>query len=165
MNFQFYFEKLSESAEFKKFKSKNRDCYLCSAFFSIDRQGQDNRQHLDFYIPSEKKTFSFQLEKAIEPVLLERLEKFIPEKINNKINFDFDEIEELIYKKMKDEKINSQIHKIFYSLQNVKGKNFLIGTIFISKLGIIKLTFNLDEKKFVDFNRKSIFDMMKIFRR
>ena len=53
MNLQFYLEKLFASDEFKKFKKENKDAYFCSGFFSIDKQGRDNQQHLDFYIPSK----------------------------------------------------------------------------------------------------------------
>ncbi len=45
------------------------------------------------------------------------------------------------------------------------GKNFLIGTIFISGMGILKITIDLDEMKITNFERKSFMDMMKIIRK
>ncbi|MDP2672567.1 MAG: hypothetical protein Q8O84_02030 [Nanoarchaeota archaeon] len=165
MNLQFYLEKLSESDVFKKFKKENKDAYLCSGFFSIDRQGKDNQQHLDFYAPSSKKMFSFQIEKNFEIVPLENYDERTPEKLFDKIDFDFDEFENTIINKMKDENINKQIQKLLLSLQNMKGKNFIIGTIFISGMGILKVTFDLDENKIINFEQKSFFDMMKIIKK
>lgn len=165
MNLQFYLEKLFESDIFKKFKKENKDAYLCSGFFSIDRQGKDNQQHLDFYAPSDKKMFSFQIEKGFEIVPLENYDGRAPEKLSEKIELDFEEIEDLIINKMKEENINKQIQKLLLSLQSLEGKNFIIGTIFISGMGLLKITFNLDENILVNFEKKSFFDMFKIIKK
>lgn len=165
MKFQFYLEKLFASKEFEKFKSENKDVYLCSGFFSIDKKGSDNQQHLDFYVPSEKKMFSFQLEKEMLLMPLENYDERVPEKLNENFDFDFSEIEKMIEDKMKEENVNKEVQKFLFSLQNMKGKNFLIGTIFLSGMGILKVTIDLDEKKIMDFSKKSFFDMMKIIKK
>ena len=165
MNFQFYLEKLFASKEFKKFKKENKEAYLCSGFFSIDRQGKDNQQHLDFYIPLNKKIFSIQLEKSFEPVTLENYDKRIPEEIKENLDFNFDEIEDIILNKMKEENVNKQIQKLLLSLQKMEGKNFIVGTIFISGMGILKVTIDLNENKITDFEKKSILDMFKIIKK
>ena len=165
MNFQFYMEKLLSSKEFGEFKEKYKDSYLASGFFSIDKKGKDNQQHLDFYIPSDKKMFSFQIEKSLEPLPIEIHDERVPAKVGDGINFDFDKIEKMIEGKMFDDKINKEIQKILFSLQNMEGVNYLIGTIFISGMGILKVTIDLDEMKIVDFQKKSFFDMMKIIRK
>jgi len=164
MNFQFYLEKLFASDEFKKFKKENKGAYLCSGFFSIDRQGKDNQQHLDFYIPLTKEMFSFQLENG-ELSQLKNYDERVPEKLKENLDFDFDEIENIIINKMKEENVNKQIQKLLFSLQKMKEKNFLIGTIFISGMGILKITIALDENKIIDFEKKSIFDMFKIIKK
>ena len=165
MNLQFYLEKLFDSDVFKKFKKENKETYLCSGFFSIDRQGKDNQQHLDFYVPSEKKMFSIKLENNIELAPLENYDERIPEKLKENLDFDFDEIENMIINKMKEENVNKQIQKLLFSLQNMEGKNFLIGTIFISGMGILKATISLDENKIISFEKKSILDMFKIIKK
>ena len=165
VNFQFYLEKLLSSDEFKKFKEQNKDCYLCSGFFSIDKKGGDSQQHLDFYLPSTNKVFSFQLEKSLNPFQLEDYGNNTPEEIDIHLDFYFSEIERNILNRMKDEKIDKKIEKLLFSLQKLKGKNFLIGTIFISGMGILKVTIDLDEKSIVDFEKKSFFDMMKIIKK
>ena len=37
----------------------------------------------------------------------------------------------------------------------MKGQNFLIGTIFVSGMGILKVTIDLDKKQIIDFEKKS----------
>ena len=99
--------------------------------------------------------FSFQLEKGFEIVPLENYDERAPEKLSEKIEFDFEKIEDLIINKMKDENVNKQIQKLLLSLQSMEEKNFIIGTIFISGMGILKVTIDLSENKIVNFEQKS----------
>jgi hypothetical protein len=41
-------------------------------------------------------------------------------------------------------------------------KDVLIGTIFLSGLGLIKADIDLEENIFTEFEKSSLFDMMKI---
>ena len=156
-------EKLSLSEEFKNFMKDNRDAYLCSGFFVIDKntKNPDNKQHFDYYIPSSKKMFSFQLEDGIKIVPIDTLNKEIPEKIS-KHEFDFDEIEKIIEEEMEKQNVKSKIQKIILSLQNIKGRDYLICTVFISMLGILKVKINLSTEEVTEFEKKSFFDIMKV---
>ncbi len=167
MNSPFLWEKLEESEEFKKFKKENKDAYLCSGFFIIDLENKnpENKYHFDFYVPSSKKTFSFELEQGIKLVELERFEENILKEVLMKDNFDFEEITEMILKGMAEEKINNKILKMIFSLQNQEGKDILLGTILLSGLGLLKMTFDISEKKVTDLEKKSFFDMMKIVKK
>jgi len=66
---------------------------------------------------------------------------------------------------MFDEKIKNKIEKILLSLQTRKGKNYLLGTVFISGLGLIKIKVDLDNKEVLNFEKRSFFDMMKIIKK
>lgn len=55
MNFQFYWEKLQSSPEFKEFIKENKEAYSCSGFFTLDKEGSDNQRHIDFFRPFPKK--------------------------------------------------------------------------------------------------------------
>lgn len=165
MNFQFYFEKLRASDNFKEFIKENSSAFLCSCFFSIDFVGKDNKVHFDYYIPSSKQMFSFQLEKDCEKVLIETREDFLPEKIGTKIDFDLKEIEKVIIKKMKSENISEKVQKIFLSLQKVKGKDSLIGTIFISNMGMISFEMEVSSKKIISFKKKSFLDFFRVLKK
>ena len=161
MNIQFYTEKLFSSDEFKSFMKKNKDAYLCSGFFVIDKNGDDNKQHFDYYIPSSKKMFSFQLEGGIKMVPIEMLNEKIPKKIS-KPEFDFSNMEIMIQKEMEKQNIKNKIQKIMFSLQNFNEKDFLICTVFISMLNMLKVNIDLSNEKITEFKKKSFFDIMKI---
>lgn len=153
MNFQFYLEKLYSSAIFKNFMKENPKAYLCSGFFTIDKEGKDNQIHVDFYIPDAKKMFSFRLEKGIKKIPIETITKKIPLEIKLDFNFNFEEIEEMIVNEMKKQDIRTKLRKIIFSLQNINGKNFLVCTAFISLLGLLKIQIDLKEKKIILFEK------------
>ncbi len=161
MNLQFYFEKLYDSEEFQKFKKENPDAYLCSGFVIIDKEKNEDKQHFDFYLP-ERKMVSFQIEKKSTMIPVEQIPENPPEKINDNIDFEFKEIEQMIIDKMEQEEIKNTLQKILLSIQSNKGKVFLLGTIFISGLGMIKCNIDLKEKKITEFQKNSFFDMLKI---
>jgi hypothetical protein len=172
MNFQFYLEKLMNSEDFLKFKKENPNAYLCSGFFSIDKEkdGQ-HEQHLDYYVPEFDKIFSFKLlnEGKVEMVPVESYndaeKKEKPRKLNDNYDFEFKDIEKMIEKKIEEEKINKKVLKMLFSMQNKEGKDFLIGTVFITGLGLLKCNVDLQEKKIVEFEKKSFFDMMRIVKK
>lgn len=165
MNLQFYLEKLSESEKFKEFMKENPKAYFCSGFFAIDKQEKGDKIHLDYFVPESKKMFSFQLENEVEMVPVEQMPEKELEKIPDSLDFDFKEIENLIEERMEKEKIKNKVQKILLSLQKGEGKLFLLGTVFISGLGMIKIRIDLEEKKILDFEKKSFFDMMKIVKK
>ncbi len=165
MNFQFYLEKLYASEDFQKFKEENKDAYLCSCFFVRDLEKNDDKQHFDFFIPSIKKMFSFQVESGCERVPVENFGDKVPEKVSDNNSFTFEEIENLISERMKNENIKNKIQKILFSLQKVDGEEVLLGTIFISALGMIKIRIDLENMKIIDFEKKSFLDMLKIVKK
>jgi len=167
MNSQFLLEKLKDSSEYKTFVKENKDSYLCSGFFVIDMENKEtrNQYHFDFFVPENKKTFSFELENEVKLVPLERIDEKFLEKVSLKENFDFNEIEKIISREMEFKKINNKIQKMIFSLQNIKGKDLLLGTIFVSGFGMIKANIDLKDKRIVDFEKKSFFDMLNIMRK
>ncbi len=167
MNSQFLLEKLEHSEEFKKFKKENPTAYLCSGFFVIDfaEKNPESKYHLDFFIPSNKKTFSFELENGVKLVELERTDGHVLEKVLMKDNFNLGKLKEKILVEMELKGIKNKIQKMIFSLQNKKGKDFLLGTIFLSGLGLLKVNLDISKNKITDFEKKSLFDMMKIVRK
>jgi hypothetical protein len=175
MNFQFYKEKLFASKEFEDFKKEFPDAFFTSGFFSIDKERKEQDQsHLDFYVPSVKKLFSFKLETGLEKLPLEIIEGQEFVKISDGINFDFDEVEKLIEKEMETQGVKNKIQKFIYSLQGratplgvpqdteYRGKEFLITTVFISGFGILKVVIDVKENKIASFEKKSFMDFLKV---
>jgi len=162
MNLQFYLEKLHASENFQNFIKKNPNAFLCSGFFVIDKVGNDNKQHFDFFIPCEKKIFSFQLEEGIKLTPIDMLENApIPEKLSLDYDFDFREIEKIIDYEKQKYGVKDKIQKMLFSLQSKDGKDFLIGTIFVSALGMLKINIDMSIKKVILFEKKSFFDILK----
>jgi len=163
MNLQFYLEKLENSDAYKKFKKENSDSFLCSCFFSIDKEGNDNKQHLDFFVPSKNKMFSFQLESEIKLVPAETAEKnFKFKKISGNSKLEFEEIEKIILDEMEKQNIKSKIQKILIILQNKDKKDFWICTVFISGFGLLRTHIDDSEKKITLFEKKSFMDILSI---
>ncbi len=161
MNLLFCLEKLNSSDLFKEFIKENPKAYLCLGFFIIDKEGKGDQKHLDFYVPQTKKMFSFKIDNNIEKIPVEKISNAIPEKIGKNIDFNFEEIEQIIVAEMENQKIKNKLQKIIISLQASKGKNFLVCTVFVSMLGLIKIHIDIEQNKIVLFEKKSIFDMIK----
>ena len=161
MNFQFYLEKLMASDVFKNFIEENKDAYSCGGFFILDKVDNDNKQHFDYYEPLSKKIFSFKLEEGIQLIPIEMIDPRTPEKMKLDFDFDFNEIERLIKEEMIKSKIDKKVQKIILSLQSLEGKDYLIGTVFISGLGMIKINIDISDMKIIVFETKSFFDFMK----
>ncbi len=165
MNLHFYLEKLHDSEEYKDFMLENPDAYLCSGFFIMDFEKADHQRHLDFYAPTLKKVLSFKLENGIEKVPIDTFDDRTPKKLFIDYDFDLDDIEEIIRKRMVEEKVKSKIQKILLSLQNTEGKDLLTATVFVSGLGMLKINIDPVSKKVIDFDRKSFFDILKVVRK
>ncbi|MDO8528881.1 MAG: hypothetical protein Q7S06_03245 [Nanoarchaeota archaeon] len=161
MNLQFYLEKLQSSDIFKEFIKENPTAFLCSGFFVIDKEINNNQTHFDFYIPEKNQMFSFKMEEKIEKIPVEIIVE-TPEKIQEDFDFSFDEIEKIIVKKIIDEKVSNKVQRILLSLQRKNNQDFLIGSIFVSAMAMIKVEIDLAEMKIISFEKKSFFDMIKI---
>ncbi len=161
MNLQFYLEKLNSSDVFQEFMKENPTAFLCSGFFVIDKEKNNNQTHFDFFIPEQNKMFSFKLEDKIEKVPIEVITN-IPEKIPEDIDFRFEDIEALLGKKVIDAKVSNKLQRILLSLQRKNNKDYLIGSIFVSAMAMIKIEIDLLEMKVISFEKKSFFDMIRV---
>ena len=147
MNFQFYLEKLFASPDFRKFKQENPEAYPCSCFFAIDIEeieNPDNKQHFDYYVPGIRKMFSFQIESGCARIPIEMIGDESPKEISNNYDFELKDIEQMIGNKMQEQNITNKIQKILISLQKFEGKDFIVATVFISGLGMLKVKIDMD---------------------
>lgn len=165
MNIQFFFEKLYASETFKLFKKEHPSAFLTSGFFVFDRKGSDNKNHLDFYDPETQELFSFKLEEECLIVPVEITDNRSFEQVKDNYNFDFDDIEVLIAEKMQEEGVKNQIEKFLFSFQHANGKDMLLGTIFISFMGLLKVEIDPESLEIVTFEKSSFFDLVKLNRK
>ncbi len=164
MNFQFYVEKLKSSKTFKDFIKENKKAFPCSCFFIIDKEEGKDKQHFDFYVAGKNEIFTFELESDAKkvPADMGGRKSLTPISLNH--DFDFNQIEEAIREKIEQEKISNKIQKMLFSMQSKDGKDFFIGTIFITAFGLINMTLDLEEMKIKKFEKRSFFDLMNIFK-
>ncbi|NMB66548.1 hypothetical protein GYA25_00600 [Candidatus Woesearchaeota archaeon] len=165
MNFQFLVEKLESSGEFQDFIKNNKDAYLCSGFFIFDYESnfENNKYSLDFYVPSNNKIISFELEKEVKIIPLDNYDEEIPKKIDINLDFDFENIKDNLLNEIEIRGIKNKVQKMLFSLQTKDNENFILGTIFVSNLGLIKISLKLkkDKIEIIEFEKKSFFDMLK----
>ena len=165
MHFQFYLEKLIASPEFNEFMSEHRDAFCCSGFFVVDREKSkvsQDKQHFDYFVPSEKKMYSFSLEDGVKKIPVEMYDESVPEKISLDYDYDFDNVEKIINERMVTEKTKGNVTKILYSMQHLDGKDYLVGTVFLSMLGMLRVHYDIEAEELVLFEKKSFMDMLQI---
>lgn len=165
MNVEFYLEKLFVLPEFKKFAKKNKGLYLCSAFFIVDKKGKEDKQHFDFYVPSDKSAHSFQfVEEGVKLMPLQDFGERVPEKVSI-TKVDFNEIERIVLEQMEKNKVKSTIEKIIISLQKINGKEMLLCTVFTSGFGLLKVNIDAETKEVTEFDKMSFFDIMRFHKK
>ncbi|HTY44067.1 MAG TPA: hypothetical protein VMC80_02395 [Patescibacteria group bacterium] len=164
MNLQFYLEKLNSSEVFKEFMKENPDAFFCSGFFSIDKQGNDNQQHFDFFVPKTNEMFSFKLEDEIEKLPMENFQG-VPEKILEDCDFSLEEVERVISNEMEKKDVKTKMRKIFLSLQRNKDKHFIIGTVFIAVMGLVRIDIDVSNMNVTFFEKKSFMDMVRVVKK
>lgn len=164
MSFQLYLKELQKNQGFLDFMKENPQAYLCSCFFTIDKEGEDNKQHLDFFVPEKDKVFSFQMENSAKMMPLDSLGK-APEKLPQDFDIDFSKVEERIKTKMRSQEINNRVQKLIFALQKMDGKEVLMGTVFLSMFGLLKVSIDIRKREIIEFEKKSFFDMINIFKK
>lgn len=163
MNFQFLLEKLYASEEWENFIKEFSDAHPTSAFFSLDKLGKEgDKYNIDFFVPSVKKLFSFQLNDGVHLVPMEILDSSQDfKKIGANYEIDFDEVEKMILSRMGEENITNKIERLLLVVSHFEGKDFIFGTVFISGLGLLKVNIDISENKITDFKKMSFWDIMK----
>ena len=66
---------------------------------------------------------------------------------------------------MLKEGMKDGIQKLLFSLQGKEGKDFLVGNVFVPKLGLITVTIDLEGMEVDKFEKKSFMDMINVFKR
>jgi hypothetical protein len=118
-------KRLGRLKEFKEFKRKNKESYLCACFLMYSKP-KGARWDIDFYNPKDKKITTFKLDKKLivkKPEKVFQKEKTDVQKLEIKdIKIGFDKALKII-NKLRDEKYSDQkeTQKIII-LQNIKDK-------------------------------------------
>ena len=163
MNLQFYFEKLKESEEYKKFIKENPKASPCFIFFSLDKKGVDNKQQFDFLAGKKILRFHFENNSHIEEINIKDSQP--SKKLLLNYNLDFDELEDKILDRMEKEGVKKDIQKMMLLIQNIEGKDTITAIIFVSGMGLLKSKIDAKSLNILEFENKSFFDMFKVVRK
>lgn len=163
MDLQFYVEKLYSSENYVPFRDEFPEAYPCGGFFVVDFTGKEKEQaHFDFYDLGTEKAWSFRLEDKNERVLIEQPFAEAPGEIAMNLSCDFDELKEEIETRMKSMGVKNHMEKMLLSLQHLDGKDYFVGTIFLSMMGMLKIKYNLSDRVLEDVEKKSFMDFLKV---
>jgi hypothetical protein len=162
MKFQFYYEKLINSEEYQSFLKECPTAFPCSALFIIDKEKNENKVHFDYFIPGQEKIFSFDLSNGVDRIPIDNIDQIVPEKLGMNYTFDLANYEKEIEKEIKKQEIKGTLQKLLFSLQTKDKKPYLIITGFMSNLGLLKVSINLETSKIESFEKKSFFDLIRV---
>jgi len=162
MNFQQTFKEITSSQIFKDFIKKNKNAKLYEGFFIIDFFGNDNKKSLNYRVNNEIFTFSLN---DFGKVVMEK-DKLIKEdsyfeEIDPIINYDIEDIENIVKIKTSDEGIKSKFNKIIAVLQNFKNQQLWNLTCMLDGLIILHIIIDSKSGELKKFERKSFMDLVR----
>lgn len=162
MNFTSTLKQIESSPAFTNFKKQHKDAYLCAGFFVIDYQGE-NQQQLDYSLKNGD-IFTFILNNEITVKEAETIEGKKQQKLlalEKEIEVDLERVEEIVERKMRQEKINNKIVKVIAVLQKYEGKQIWNLNCILSGMEILKLHIDADNGEILKSEKRSMFDFIK----
>lgn len=163
MKLSHYIQRVKDSEDYKKFRQEHKRAYLSAGFFVLDYETNKHMHQIDFFIPGNKKVVTFKLEQGITMHESEQALKLKkkPEEIEGEINLDLDSLKGIVHDEMMNRMVTQEVKKIIAVLQQERGKKIWRLNCITGDLGIIKV--NVDDKtsNVLDFEKASLFDMMK----
>lgn len=167
MNFQFYYEKLLASDEYQKFRREHPTAFPCSGFFALDleKDGKHNQVNFDFWLPEHKKMYSFKVTGPVEFINVENYETRPYEALSMNYTFELDKVQKVIEDRMIKDHIKGKMKKLLFSLQKLDGVDYLVTTVFLDNMGLLKVNYDIADKKITFIEKKSFLDIFKITRK
>lgn len=156
-----YIEKLSNSDQFKKFKTQYPDAFMVAGFFIIDFDMGQNIHQIDYYIPSTKKFAAFTLDNQVTLQLLEAMSKKTPEPLDMRTNIDLDALKGILEDGMKNRGMTEEIRKIIAVVQNIQGRKIWNLNCVLSGMEILKAHVEDSSQTILRLEKSSLVDLMK----
>lgn len=157
LNFNEALSKLKKSKEFLKFKKENGDAYLCSAFFIIDFEGNQNSVQLNYQLGNEK-IAAFLVGDEIKEKVEDLIEKKKLEKLRESIKVDIDEAVSLSKKQIKEQDLKGKISKMIAILTKEGKKEIWNVTCFLEALQILNVHIDAYSGKILKSEKKALSD-------
>lgn len=163
MNFSSTLEQIEDSKEFKEFKKKNEDAYLCAGFFVLDFEQKTFQQQLDYSLKSGK-IFTFSLDEnkvqVKEAETIEGKQQKLPE-LSKEVKVDLEEAGKIVKKEMEKEGIQNRINKIIAILQKHEEKQIWNLTCMMEGFSILQVHINTETRDILKFEKRSLFEFVK----
>jgi len=164
MNFSSTLKTIESSKEFKDFKKKNKDAYLCAGFFVLDYEQGINQQQLDYSL-KDGKIFTFSLDENNnvtfkEAETIEGKQSKLPE-LSKDMKIELDAVQELVKKEMKKQIIDNKINKIIAILQKHEEKQIWNLNCMMEGFGMLQVHINCVSGEILKFEKRSLFEFIK----
>ena len=160
MKFEHYLKKMQESPEYKKFRKKYKDEYLCAGFFILDFESGQHMHQVDYALP-DGKVATFILDKGVKLKISEQaLKKKLPE-IKPQANIDLEALRGIIEDEMKNQMVTEKIRKVIAILHDLDGKLIWNLQCILSGLEILIVHIDDSDKSILKFEKHSLMELLK----
>lgn len=160
MKFEHYLSKLRESSEYKKFRNKYKDEYMCAGFFVLDFETGKHMHQIDYALPNGK-IATFLLDYGIKLKISEQaLKKKLPE-IKGEIKTDIEALRGIVEDEMKNRTVTENIKKIIAILHIIDNKKVWNLQCILDGLGILQVHIDDSDKSVLKFEKHSLMELIK----
>lgn len=160
MKLEHYLKKLYDSSEYKKFRKKYKDEYLCAGFFILDFETGQNMHQIDYALPNGK-IATFILDKEIKCKISDQaLKKKLPE-IKPQAKTDLDALKGIVEDEMKNKTVTEKIRKMIAILHNMDGKLIWNLQCILSGLEILLVHVDDADQSILKFEKHSLMELLK----
>lgn len=163
MSFQDSLKKLKVSKEFKKFKAKNKNAFLFSAFFVLNSNLELETQQLDYFL-AKNKVATFIIE---DNKINYKIDEINPQNeitaLNENIKIDIEKLKEIVKKEIEKKALSEfEINKVIIILQKINGRQLWNLTCLMSSLKMLRLYIDCFNGKIIESKEASVFDFISI---
>ncbi len=159
MGFKEALSRLRESSEFKSFKSKHKDAYLCAGFFIKDYESGNDVVQLDFQCYKDIATFNIGDKISVKIEKPMKDEKVLEIKENVKI--DVEDVESTAKKELENQKMGKNIKKIIAILQMHEKRLMWNVTNILDTFAILSIHIDAVNGKVLKSEKANLFDFFK----
>lgn len=160
MKFEHYLSKLYESSEYKKFRRKYKDEYLCAGFFVLDFEGGKDIHQIDYALPNGKIATFFLDEEVKCKISEQALKKELP-KLKGEIKTDIDALKGIVEDEMKNRTVTEKIRKMIAILHIMDNKLIWNLQCILSGLEILIVHIDDSDQSILKFERHSLMELLK----
>lgn len=157
MNFKEAISKLKKSKEFVKFKKEHKDAYLCTAFFIIDFEGNQNTAQINFQFDDEK-IGAFVIDGDIKLRIEDLLVKKKLDRIKEDTKIDIEDVVRIAKKQITREGVKSKASKIIAILGSEEKRQMWNVTCFFESFYLLNMHIDIASGKILKSEKKSLSD-------